>query len=190
LQGKVGIASDQYALAVVVYEWLMGQPPFRGSFVEGASQHMFVQPPPLRTVRPEITPELETVVMTGLAKVPGERFVCIAAFAQALEAAWNDEALTQFSPFSPSALSSPQASQEIYATDSPTYLTPAMQPAPQLLHKTLSPVTSDIFQHIQATPVPEALRPSLATPLPEAWTPGQAPAVPERANNPLSVPRE
>lgn len=48
LQGKPRLASDQYALAVVVYEWLSGERPFHGSFTEIASQHMFVPPPLLR----------------------------------------------------------------------------------------------------------------------------------------------
>src|SRR5262249_21344928 len=39
LRGKTQAASDQYALAVVVYEWLCGKPPFRGPLLEVAIQH-------------------------------------------------------------------------------------------------------------------------------------------------------
>ncbi len=48
IQGKAVTASDQYALSVAVYEWLAGERPFRGTFPEVTSQHMFAPPPPLR----------------------------------------------------------------------------------------------------------------------------------------------
>lgn len=83
LQGKPRLASDQYALGVVVYEWLSGTRPFSGSFSEIASQHMFVPPPPLH----EKLPALEEVVMTALAKDPHQRFGSVSAFANALEQA-------------------------------------------------------------------------------------------------------
>jgi serine/threonine protein kinase len=41
LQGKARQASDQYALGVVVYEWLCGERPFQGSFTEIVSQHLW-----------------------------------------------------------------------------------------------------------------------------------------------------
>jgi serine/threonine protein kinase len=51
-QGKPRRASDQYALGVVVYEWLSGERPFHGSFTEIASQHLFVPPPSLQKKMP------------------------------------------------------------------------------------------------------------------------------------------
>src|SRR5579863_7192676 len=39
LQGQAVLASDQYALGAVVYEWLCGAPPFSGTPVEIAIQH-------------------------------------------------------------------------------------------------------------------------------------------------------
>lgn len=87
LQGKPRTASDQYALGVVVYEWLTGTRPFLGSFTEIASQHLFAAPPPLRQHVPDLAPAVEEVVLTALAKDPKARFASVRAFAAALEQA-------------------------------------------------------------------------------------------------------
>ncbi len=86
-QGKPRPASDQYALAVMVYEWLTGDCPFHGSFVEIASQHLFTPPPPLQSRTPTISPAVEQIVLTGLAKDPHQRFGSVQAFATAFEQA-------------------------------------------------------------------------------------------------------
>src|SRR5579862_890612 len=48
IRGKPRPASDQYALAVMIYEWLTGNRPFSGSVAELLAQHLFVEPTPLR----------------------------------------------------------------------------------------------------------------------------------------------
>src|SRR5713101_8149950 len=85
--GKPRPASDQYALGVVVYEWLSGDRPFHGNCTEIASQHMLVAPPPLHEKVPTIAPEIERVVHTALAKDPHWRFASVQKFAMALEQA-------------------------------------------------------------------------------------------------------
>jgi serine/threonine protein kinase len=86
-QGHPHRASDQYALGVVVYEWLTGDRPFHGSFTEIASQHLFVAPLPLHEKVPTILPDVERVVLTALEKDPHRRFESVRAFATALEEA-------------------------------------------------------------------------------------------------------
>lgn len=86
IQGRPGPASDQYALAVVVYEWMTGDRPFHGSLTEIAVQHA-VTPPPLRSKVPELSPGVENVVLTALRKEPQQRFLNMQAFATALERA-------------------------------------------------------------------------------------------------------
>jgi serine/threonine protein kinase len=81
IQGRPRPQSDQYALAIVVYEWLTGTWPFRGTPIEIAMQHQMTPPPPLRTQVPTLPPEVEQVVLTALAKDPKERFGTIQAFA-------------------------------------------------------------------------------------------------------------
>lgn len=87
IQGKPRPASDQYSLAVVVYEWLSGARPFSGSFTEVAVQHAVAPPPPLHEKLPSISQDVEEVVLTALAKDPQRRFESVLAFASALEQA-------------------------------------------------------------------------------------------------------
>src|SRR6266566_41241 len=87
IEGHPRASSDQYALAVVVYEWLCGSRPFEGSVSEMMVQHLSLPPPPLRERLPTISPEVEQVVLRALAKEPKERFASVQDFAEALEQA-------------------------------------------------------------------------------------------------------
>ncbi len=87
IRGKPYLASDQYSLGVVVYEWLSGSKPFQGSFTELCAQHIYAAPPPLREKLPTSSPAIEHVIQTALAKDPNQRFGSIQEFAGALEQA-------------------------------------------------------------------------------------------------------
>ncbi len=91
LKGKPRPASDQYALGVVVYEWLSGDPPFTGSIPEIANQHLTAPPPSLRAKVPAVSPAVEYVVLKALAKDPQQRFAHVQDFALALEEAFHAE---------------------------------------------------------------------------------------------------
>ncbi|MFM7137666.1 MAG: protein kinase domain-containing protein [Planctomycetota bacterium] len=75
--------ADQYALAVVVYEWLAGQPPFRGATAaETLGAHVAAAPPRLAAARPELPESLTAAVERGLAKQSGDRFPSCREFAE------------------------------------------------------------------------------------------------------------
>ncbi|GHO83726.1 protein kinase domain-containing protein [Dictyobacter formicarum] len=79
-------ASDQYSLGVVIYEWLCGAPPFSGTDMEIALQHVHIVPPALID-KAEITAEVEQVVMKAIAKQPENRYLSMLDFAAAFEQA-------------------------------------------------------------------------------------------------------
>ncbi len=87
IEGRPHMTSDQYALAVVVYEWLTGTRPFRGSATEVAAQHKMAPPPSLQRWTPHLGPHVELVVQKALAKQPKDRFPNAQEFAAALEEA-------------------------------------------------------------------------------------------------------
>jgi serine/threonine protein kinase len=82
-QGKPRPASDQYALGIIIYEWLCGEPPFGGNVLQLMYQHIHEAPASLREKLSAIPVEVEQVVMTALAKDPDKRFASVQAFANA-----------------------------------------------------------------------------------------------------------
>src|SRR5207249_4536290 len=81
IEGHPRTASDQYALGVVVYEWLCGERPFDGSASEVMAQHLSMPPLPLHERMPTIPQEVEQVVLQALAKDPKARFASVKDFA-------------------------------------------------------------------------------------------------------------
>ncbi len=79
---------DQYSLACVLYEMLIGEPPFTGAtpMIVLARQSMEMVPS-MRIARPGIPDALELAINRAMAKVAGDRFPGIGAFADAVEAA-------------------------------------------------------------------------------------------------------
>ena len=77
-------ASDQYALGVMVYEWLCGEPPFAGNLFALSYQHTQQPPDNLYRRLPDISPVIDDVILGALAKDPAQRFTNVRAFAAAL----------------------------------------------------------------------------------------------------------
>ena len=136
IQAQARPASDQYALGIIVYEWLCGVRPFEGSYTEIFAKHLMVPPPLLRQKVPILSPDIEQVVLTALAKDPHQRFASVQAFANALE----------------------QASQQ-----KPSFaVPPPRNTAPS--RSTLSPPMTPVRTPIEVdTPVAQSLPPMIAT---------------------------
>jgi eukaryotic-like serine/threonine-protein kinase len=78
-------ASDQYALAAVVYEALAGQPPFTGPNARAIlARKLTTTPAPLRSLRADVPAVVEQVLLRALARQPADRYESLDAFARAM----------------------------------------------------------------------------------------------------------
>ncbi|GCF09655.1 protein kinase domain-containing protein [Dictyobacter arantiisoli] len=99
---EASFACDQYSLAIAAYEWLSGTPPFVGSDMEIALQHVHISPPSLCDKVLEVPLELEAVIMRALSKNPQDRYSSMQDFAVAFEhAAQRDRVHIDSTPVPP-----------------------------------------------------------------------------------------
>jgi eukaryotic-like serine/threonine-protein kinase len=77
--------SDLYSLGCVLYEMLVGEPPFTGRTAQAVIAKRFAGAvPSVRVVRPAVPTEVERAVLRALALAPDERFQTAAELADAL----------------------------------------------------------------------------------------------------------
>lgn len=85
---RISQATDQYALAAMIYQLLSGTPPFEGDTPYSMMHGHLTQPPTPLFIRREGIPQaISSVVERGLAKLPEERFPSCGDFANAFSAA-------------------------------------------------------------------------------------------------------
>jgi tRNA A-37 threonylcarbamoyl transferase component Bud32 len=78
--------SDIYALAVVAYEMLAGEPPFTGPSSQAIVARVLTEKPrSLRSLRDTVPSHVSEAVHTALQKLPADRFPSAAEFGRALE---------------------------------------------------------------------------------------------------------
>jgi tRNA A-37 threonylcarbamoyl transferase component Bud32 len=84
----LGPRADVYALAIVLYEMLIGRPPFEADTdIAILHQQVYESPTPPRQRRSDIPRRLEKVLLKALSKEPAKRYPTAGALAQALERA-------------------------------------------------------------------------------------------------------
>jgi serine/threonine-protein kinase len=92
----VDARTDLYSTGVLLYEMLAGRPPFKGdTAVSVAYQHVSEKVTVPSEHNPELTPELDQVVLNALAKDREERFQTAEEFREHLLAAANGQALAK-----------------------------------------------------------------------------------------------
>src|SRR5581483_9483670 len=206
LQGKPRLASDQYSLGVVAYEWLTGERPFHGTFLELYSQHLSIAPPSLRSKVPTLSPKIEQVILTALAKDPVRRFRSVESLAHAFEQAaalpsirsraaqGNTVSPSAVSPRNPAPLVAHLPAMTVTPPDamlvnpnalspgpSPTKPGPAAQPAqPAPINAVQQPRPASQRDILLSPPHLLPSGPSGANPTP---TPQQIPSLPNKKRN-------
>ncbi|HLV98096.1 MAG TPA: serine/threonine-protein kinase [Ktedonobacterales bacterium] len=178
LQQKPVPASDQYALGIIIYEWLSGAVPFQGSGVELAQHILKSAPPPLHRGALAVAPAVERVVMRALAKDPAKRFPSIQALADALEEASHAPAPQPTTAAAAVSASTPK--QPAAAGHAPAPQAAAYPPAVQAHARTPQPTPQQAWQQRQQAPYQTPVQPA-------AWQRPAAPTRSVRSNNANTV---
>ncbi|MDE3101889.1 MAG: serine/threonine protein kinase [Chloroflexota bacterium] len=86
VSGERGDArTDVYAIGAILYEMLTGRPPFQGdNALAVMGQRLTSDPRPPRELRPEVSPQLDTVVRRALRRDRAERYGSAAALREDL----------------------------------------------------------------------------------------------------------
>ncbi|MDH3222455.1 MAG: protein kinase, partial [Gemmatimonadota bacterium] len=73
-QDQVDHRSDIYAVGVLAYEMLTGDPPFKGTPRQVLVAQVINPPTPINEIAPSVPPQLAAIIMRCLAKEPGDRY--------------------------------------------------------------------------------------------------------------------
>jgi len=158
---RVTPASDQFALAVLLFSWLAARPPYLGSPEEIEHQKLTESIASLRALNTEVTSEQEAIVRRALAVYPDERHSSILAFTQALLATITPQPQSSAQP-------EPVPEPEPPAIPAPT------PPAPDIPMPLPEPVPVPI-------PIPEPDPVPNPQPGPEPTPAPEPPVIPEPA---------
>lgn len=108
--------ADIYALGAIAYHMLGGRPPFIGDLAQLVAQKLMQSPPSLLSLRSDISPEVDKVILRALAQDPSERPQDASEWFDQLETAAGKQFETPSQSDSRLVVMAPQGS-EVYVDD-------------------------------------------------------------------------
>jgi serine/threonine protein kinase len=174
-EGDSGAGTDLYALGIIAYEMLTGRVPFTGV---SSQTIMYAQihtpPPPPRSLRSDLSPAIEEVILRQLDKDPTHRYPTALAFVLALAGAGQ---------VSPDGASSPTRIESPGATPGSAPTARLDRPiVPGTVFASVPPVTGS------AEPNAPLDATAVLQPAPNGPRSGSRPAPPGTARNPVPPP--
>jgi|GEM_PF-485790 len=154
-------ATDQYALAIMIYELLVGRPPFRGGPGQVMHQHYMTPPPAPSTLNPGLSAAIDDVLLRSLAKHPEERFPSVSAFARVFRQAVQSGGELQ---------TAEEASRTAVRSETPPLLEPTSSPAqesraaPTVAPANATSLPTELATPARQTPFPTGLARSTTPP--------------------------
>jgi serine/threonine-protein kinase len=126
-KGHIDHRSDVYSLGVVMYELLTGRVPFPGDgFGEILVAHLTRNPDPPRSLNPDISPELEALVLHAIEKDKNRRFQSMAEFeAAVMDPAGHFAQFSQLPGYSAPSASTSNHGTMVLGVDQPTIRGPS-----------------------------------------------------------------
>ncbi|HJT57131.1 MAG TPA: FHA domain-containing protein [Ktedonobacteraceae bacterium] len=162
---RVFPVSDQYSLAVLLYFWFTGQPPYLGTPEE--IQHLkcsaTIAPP--TSLNPQVTFQQEAMLLRALSASPEDRYPSVLAFTDALLATLipepqifsPNEPLAQANFTAPISARGEEEAQTTPEVEAVAETEPISQIQSEILVETVIEDTPNAFSQIESTPIPESI---------------------------------
>lgn len=154
---RVTPASDQFALAVLLYFWLTARPPYVGTPEEIEHLKLSETIALPSSLNPDVTLEQESVLLRALSVYPEDRYPSLLAFADSLLTTLASQRLAQAdftSAISTQAEEELQPAPEVEAVIETENI---LQTPLAILAETEVEHVSEAFPKIELTPIPESI---------------------------------
>ncbi len=183
-------ACDIYALGVVLFELATGQLPFQAdTAMNVVLKHLYEEPPPLSSLRPDLPPLIDEVVQRALRKEPEQRYASAGELARALQAAWPGAATSAKSATRPARATDEDSAQQTPArTPRRVNASPPSMAKKEREHPATPKSGSKVRPSIEAKGSDDNLKPAITKHTPGTSAAKSARATPKRKSSAVATP--